>query len=140
LVWKISIHWCKHVHGIMKMCFMKHTSCNFNITSKNTTFTPTWHFLFNVLIFFIPIYFSIKFFVWPFYFYNNTLKRKCHVGINVVFLEVILKLWCMFHLIFVYLTNTWNSLGKKVCHTKCVTLLAFLTIYFDGIFFWKEIF
>jgi hypothetical protein len=35
---------------------------SFNITSKNTTFIPTWHSLFNILIFFIPIYFSIKFF------------------------------------------------------------------------------
>jgi hypothetical protein len=26
-------------------------------------------------------------------------------------------------------------LGKKVCHTKYVTLLAFLTTYFDGNYF-----
>jgi hypothetical protein len=42
----------KHVHGAMKMCFMKHTSYSFNITSKNTTSMSTWHFLFNILIFF----------------------------------------------------------------------------------------
>ena len=47
---------CKHVHGAMKMFFMKHTSYSFKISSKNTTFIPTWHFLFNILIFFIPIY------------------------------------------------------------------------------------
>jgi hypothetical protein len=28
---------------------------------------------------------------------NNILKRKCHVGINVVFIEVIATVWCMIH-------------------------------------------
>ena len=51
---------CKHIHGAMEMFFMKHTSYSFNISSKNATFIPTWHFLFSILIFFKPIYFSIK--------------------------------------------------------------------------------
>jgi hypothetical protein len=55
----------------------------------------------------------------------NILKRNCHIGINVVFLEVILKLY--------------DVGGIKGCHTKYVTLLAFLTTYFDGNFFWKEV-
>jgi hypothetical protein len=28
---------------------------------------------------------------------KNILKRKCHVGINVVFIEVIETVWCMIH-------------------------------------------
>jgi hypothetical protein len=26
-------------------------------------------------------------------------------------------------------------IGKQVCHTKCITLLGFVTIYFDGNYF-----
>jgi hypothetical protein len=37
---------CKHVYETMNMFFMKHTSYSFNMTSKNTTFIPTWHILF----------------------------------------------------------------------------------------------
>jgi hypothetical protein len=58
-------HWserCKHVHQTMHIFLMKHTSYSFNMTSKNTTFIPTWHILFYILIFSVPIYSSIKFF------------------------------------------------------------------------------
>ena len=83
-----------------------------SISLKNTTFIPTWHFLFNVLIFFIPIYFSIKFFVWPFYFY-----KSAEVSDFLTDKAIILK----FHNIYdsgvyiniFYLTNPWNSMEKK---------------------------
>jgi hypothetical protein len=61
-------------------------SHNYSIShSKNTTFIPTWHFLFNILIFFIPIYFSIKFFNVAILFYKSSpgvsdfLKNKAIV-------------------------------------------------------------
>ena len=37
----VRSNWCKHVHGAMKILFMKYTSHSFNITSKNNTFIPT---------------------------------------------------------------------------------------------------
>ena len=73
IMWRSDWEWCKHVHGAMKMFFMKHTSYSFNITSKNTTFILTWHFLVNILIFFIPIYIVVlSFSVWLFYFYKSS--------------------------------------------------------------------
>ena len=139
IMWRSK--WCKHIHGAMKMFFMKHTSYSSNINSKNTTFIPTWHFLFNILIFFIPIYFSIlSFSMWPFYFYKSSAEVSVFLTNKAIVLCFIISKILVYIFNIFYLTNPWNSMEKSFSHTKCVTLLVFLTTYFTGNFFWKEIF
>ena len=85
-----------------------------SISLKNTTFIPTWHFLFNILIFFSNVqYISVlSFSMWPFFY-------KILAGVSDFLTDkaIILK----FHNIYdsgvyiniFYLTNPWNSMGKK---------------------------
>jgi hypothetical protein len=48
----------------------------------------------------------------------NILKRNCHVGINVVFLEMILKLYDVWFMknIFIYLLKGMNYLKTNVTY------------------------
>ena len=120
---------------------MKHTSYSFNITSKNTKCIPTWdwHFLLNILIFFIPIYLSI-FNVTILFFYKSSAGVSDFLTNEAIVLQFHNILDSGVYIKYFYLAKPLKFIGKKVCHTKCATLLGFLTIYYDGNCVWKEIF
>jgi hypothetical protein len=116
--------WYKHVHGERKIFFMKHTSYSFNISSKNATFIPTWHFLFNILIFFIPIYFSIKFFNVIIFFYKSSpgisdfLTNKMNCELMLTYDTPALRQ-----------TGSRNLMGQKTLPTIWGTYMKLVTKY-----------
>jgi hypothetical protein len=51
---------------------------------------PCWWFIQNKMV-------TLKNLILKYISMKNILKRKCHVGINVVFIEAIETVWCMIH-------------------------------------------
>ena len=115
---------CKHVHGEMEMLFVKHTSHSFNITSKNATCIPTWYFLFNILIFFTPIYFSIKFLnvSGHFIFINHQQGQVISWQIKQLYYGF------MISKILVYIFNIFFCINREIycIHTQKLTSLESL--------------
>jgi hypothetical protein len=90
-------------------------------------YSPTWHFLFNVLIFFIPIYcsnciiffipiyFSIMFFgVTILFFINHQQRYVISWQIKQLYYSFIISKILVYIFDIFYLTNPWNSMEKKV--------------------------
>ena len=99
----------------------------------------TWHFLLIYWYFSYQYILVLSFSMWPIYFYKSSAGVSDFLTKKQLYYSFIISkiLGYIFNILF---DKALKFNGKKVCHTKCVTLLAFLTTYFDGNFFWKDIF